>query len=59
MEAPPKKPQSDRTSPLAVQIVLLIAFLLVVVAGVFTVLVPDLTDEPDPDLTGRADAGPR
>ena len=59
MAAPEQKPGSheERSSPLALQIVLLIAFLAVVVVAVFTVLVPDLTDEPDPDLAHHADAG--
>ena len=51
-------PANDRSSPLVVQIILLVAFLLVVAAAVFTVLVPDLQEEPDPAAAGRPDAGP-
>ena len=51
-------PTDDRKSPLVVQIILLVAFLLVVVVAIFTVVIPDVTDEPDPETTGRGDAGP-
>jgi hypothetical protein len=50
-------PSDDRGNPLWVQLILLVGFLLVVAAGIFTVLIPDLTDEPDPDVSGAVDAG--
>lgn len=49
--------EPSRSSPMAVQIVLLVAFLLVVAAAVFTVLIPDLREEPDPTPAGQPDAG--
>lgn len=37
----------ERRSPLVAQVVLLVAFLALAVAGVFTVLVPELSDASD------------
>jgi hypothetical protein len=37
-----------RTRPLVANVILVIAFLALVAIGVFTVLVPELEDEPEP-----------
>ena len=45
-----------RTSPLVLQIVLLVAFLAIVATAVVTVLWPDLQDEPEPAVPGATSA---
>lgn len=47
-----------RTSPLFSQIVLWIAFALVVVASIFTVVVPELTDESEDEGSAQNASDP-
>ncbi len=43
-----------RVSPLLSQIILWVCFALIVVASVFTVVVPELTDQSDEDESGES-----
>lgn len=51
--------ESDRRSPWVAQLVLLVGFLLITVASVFTVLVPALTDDGEEETDAApTDAAP-
>ncbi len=47
--------RDERTAPIVRHVVLLVAFLLLVGIGIFTVLLPELEDEPS-DQQGQTDA---
>ncbi|HJL20428.1 MAG TPA: hypothetical protein RMH99_32475 [Sandaracinaceae bacterium LLY-WYZ-13_1] len=54
MTTPPEEPAEVRRSPLVGQVALLVGFVLIVVAAVFTVVVPELSDDAGEDTVNEA-----